>query len=104
MNTSFEKFLAPIKELNDLTLKSIEQITEIQVKAIQENAKASMDALKASAEIKDLGSMQDYLKKQVTVAKTLADYAVEDARQITSLSNSYATDVKEVVEKTVLAA
>jgi hypothetical protein len=48
--------------------------------------------------------MQDYLKNQVTVAKTLADYAVEDARQITSLSNSYATDVKEVVEKTILAA
>ncbi len=104
MDTSFEKFLAPIKELNDLTLKSIEQITEIQVKAIQESAKASIDALKASAEIKDLGSMQDYLKNQVTVAKTLSDYAVEDARQIASLSNTFATDVKGVVEKSVQAA
>lgn len=104
MQNSFEKLLDPVKQLNDLTLKSIEQIANIQVKAVQENAKASIDALKASAEIKDIGSLQSYLKNQTATAKTLSEYAVEDAREIASLSNAYVTDVKEVVEKTVIAA
>lgn len=103
MYTSFEKFLAPVKELNELTMKSFEQIAEIQVKVITENAKAGVEALKSSAEIKDLDSMKSYMEDQMASAKSLSEYAVEDLNQIVSLGKDYVSDVKVVVDKSIAA-
>jgi len=104
MENIFEKFIAPVKELNDLTLKSIEQIAAIQVKAIQENTRLSVDALKSATEIKDLDSLKDYLTGQISVAQNLSDNAVEDAQEIAKLNESYTTSVNELVEKSVSTA
>ncbi len=103
MEKTFEKLVAPVKELNDLTLKSIEQIAAVQIKTIQENAKISIDSLKSATEVKDLDSLHNYLQSQITVAQNLSENAVEDAQEIAKLSESYATDVKELVEKSVPA-
>ena len=102
MDKTFEKFVEPVKELNDLTVKSIEAIAAVQVKAIQENAKVSMEALKASAEIKDLDSLQSYLEEQTKVAQSVSQNAIEDAQEIAKLSESYANNVKELVSKSIL--
>ena len=104
MNTTFEKFLAPVKQLNELTLKSIEQIAELQVKAIQENAKISIDAMQDAAKIKDLDSLKSYLESQTAVAQKVSENAAEDAREIADLTKAYAVDVKALVEKSVLTA
>ncbi len=104
MEKTFENLVAPVKELNDLTLKNIEQIAAFQVKAIQENARISIDSLQSATEIKDLDSLQDYLQDQIAVAQNLSNNAVEDAQEITKLGISYATSVKELVEKSVRTA
>jgi len=104
MEQTFEKLVAPVKELNELTLNSIEQIAAIQVKTIQENAKISADSLKSATEIKDFDSLKGYLENQVSVAQNLYENAVEDAQEIAKLSGSYATSVKEIVEKSVPTA
>lgn len=101
MDNTFEKFLGPVKALNELTLKSIEEISALQVKAIQENANISINSLKSSAEIKDLDSLKDYLQAQVSAAQNLSENAVEDAQEIAKLTESYANGVKELVEKSV---
>ena len=104
MENTFEKLVAPIKEINDLTLKSIEQITAIQLKTFQENAKVSVDSLKAATGIKDFDSLQKYLTGQIDVAQNLSTSAVEDAQEIAKLSESYTNGVKKVVEKSIPAA
>ena len=104
MENTFENLMAPVKALNDLTLTSIQQIAAIQVKAIQENTRISVDALKSATDIKDLDSLQNYLTSQISVAQNLSDNTVEDAKEITNLSESYATSVKELVEKSVRTA
>jgi phasin family protein len=104
MDITLEKMLAPVKELNDLTLKSIEEISSIQVKAIQDSAKVSIDALKSSTEIKDIDSLKDYLQDQITVAQNISENTVKDAQEIAKLSESYASSVKELVEKSVATA
>ena len=104
MEQTFEKFVTPVKELNELTLKSIEQIAAIQVKSIQENAKISVDSLKSATEIRDYNSLQDYMQKQISVTQNLYENAVEDAQEIAKLSQSYASNVKDLVEKSVRAA
>ena len=104
MEQTFEKLVAPVKELNDLTLKSIDQIAAFQVKAIQENTRISVDSLKSATEIKDLDSLQNYLKEQIAVAQNLSSDAIEDAKDIANLGVTYATSVKELVEKSVRTA
>ena len=104
MKNTFENLVAPVKELNSLTLNSIEQIAAIQVKNIQENARISVDSLKSAAEIKDLDSLKDYLESQISVAQNISDNAAEDAREITKLGESYASSVQELVEKSVKVA
>ncbi len=104
MTNTFENLVAPVKLLNDLTLKSIEQIAAIQIKAIQDNAKISVDALKSATEIKDIDSLQNYLTSQADVAQSVSNNAVEDAQEIAKLSESYANSVKELVENSVPTA
>lgn len=101
MTNTFEQLMTPVKALNELTLKSIEQIAAIQVKVIQENANTSINALKSSTEIKDLDSLKDYLQTQLNTAETLSNNAVEDAQEIVNLTESYANEVKEIVEKSI---
>ena len=37
MNAEFEKFIAPIKEINELTVKNFETVAEMQLKVAEEN-------------------------------------------------------------------
>jgi phasin family protein len=104
MKNTVEQLFAPVKTLNELTLKSIQEIAAIQVKAIQENANISINSLKASTEIKDFDSLNSYLQTQASTAQTIAESAVEDAQEIAKLSESYASNVKELIEKSVPTA
>ncbi|MGB1801040.1 MAG: phasin family protein [Gammaproteobacteria bacterium] len=103
MANTFEEFLTPVKELNELTLKNIEEISAIQVKAIEENAKASMDALKASVEIKDFDTFNSYLKEQASTAQNIANNAIEDSKEIAKLTEAYTNNVKALIEKSIPA-
>lgn len=101
MANTFEDLFTPVKELNELTLKNIEEISAIQVKAIEENAKISMDALKTSIEIKDLDSLNDFIKDQASTAQNIANNAIEDSKEIAKLTESYTNSVKKLVEKSI---
>jgi phasin family protein len=102
MINTYEKILAPIKELNELTFKSIEQITSLQLKAFQDNAKIGMYALNTLQDIKDLESFKTYLESQIAVTQYVSDNAAVDAQEIADLSKSFAINAKEVVEKTII--
>ncbi len=103
MENTFEKLVEPIKALNELTLKSIEQITAVQLKAFQDNAKIGMYALNTASEIKDIESFKNYMESQVAVSQYLSDNAVVDVKEISELSNSFATEAKEVVKKSIIS-
>ncbi len=102
MTNTYEKILAPIKELNELTFNSIEQITSLQLKAFQDNAKIGMYALNTVQDIKDLESFKTYLESQIAVTQYVSDNAAVDAQEIADLSKSFALNAKEVVEKTII--
>ena len=103
MENTFEKLVEPLKALNDLTFKSIEQITAVQLKAFQDNAKIGMYALNTASEIKDIDSFKNYLESQFAVSQYVSDNTVVDVKEITELSSSFATDAKEVVEKSIIS-
>ncbi len=101
MTNTYEKIIAPIQELNKLTFKSIEQITTLQLKAFQDNAKIGMYALNTVNDIKDLDTFKTYLESQIAVTQYVSDNAAVDAQEITELGKSFAKNAKEVVEKTI---
>ena len=101
MDVSIEKIIGPVKELNELTMKSIEKISAVQVKAMQDNAQASIEALKATAEIKDLESLNSYMQAQMSAAQDMYSKAVKDAEKIAKMTETYANDVKALVEKSM---
>lgn len=101
MDVSIDKIIGPVKELNELTMKSIEKISAVQVKAMQENAEASIEALKAATEIKDMDSLNSYMQAQMTAAQNMYSKAVKDAEKVAKMTEAYANDVKAVVEKSM---
>ncbi len=101
MQYSIEQFVVPIKEINELTMKSIEKVSAIQLKVMQENAKASIEALKASASIKDLDTLNTYMQAQMNSAQSIYAKSVKDSEKIAKMAESYATDVKALVEKSM---
>lgn len=103
MINTYEKLVAPIKELNELTFKSIEKITALQLKAFQDNAKIGLYALDTVNEIKDFDSFKTYLESQIAVTQYVSDNVAVDAQEIAELGKSYATNAKKVVEKTIIS-
>lgn len=98
MQYSIEQLVTPMKEINELTLKSIEKISAIQVKAIQETTDVSMNAIKTATDVKDLDSFNSYLQTQIATAQDIADAAMKDAQKIIKLTEDYATKVQSTVE------
>lgn len=103
MENTFEKLVAAMKELNELTYKSIEQITAVQLKAFQDNAKIGMYTLNTATEIKDLDSFKNYLESQISVTQYVSDNAAVDAKEITELSQLFSTSAKGVVEESIIS-
>ena len=101
MDVTIDKIVGPVKEINELTLKSIEKITSLQVKAMQESAQASMEALKATTTITDLDSLNQFMTAQLSAAQAMYSKSIKDAEKITKMAESYANDVKAIVEKTM---
>lgn len=101
MQYSLEQFTAQIKEINELTLKNLEKIAAIQIKAVQDNAEVSVNTMKAVAEVRDLESLNDCLQDQIATAQTISDNTVKDIQEIMKLTEAYAGKVKAVVEKSV---
>ncbi len=101
MEETIEKLVTPMKELNELTLRSMEQITAIQLKAFQDNAKIGMYALNTATEVKDIDSLNNYLESQIAVGQWVSDNVAVDVQEISQLGKSFAEEAKVVVEKSI---
>ena len=82
-------------------MKSLEKISAIQVKTIQESTDVSLSAIKSAAEVKDLDSFNQYLQSQLATAQGIADNAMKDAQKIVKVTEDYASKVQSTVEKSV---
>ena len=98
MNTDFEKFMAPIKEINELTVKNFEAIAEMQIKVAEENVSLSLEQAKSAANVKDAESWKDYMNSQAVYSQQLNERIIENARGVVELSNAYNTEVQKIVK------
>ena len=98
MNAEFQKFLAPIQELNTIAVQNVEKIIDIQLKALEENTKVGIEQLKNASQINDLEGLNTYFTAQAEVGKKVAERAAEDTRAIVELGNAYTNEVQRVVK------
>ena len=103
MNDQFEKYFAPVRELNTLAIANIEKLMDLQLKYIEDTTKASVETLKSAATITDAEGFKDYITAQVSTTKQLAERAAEDSRTVAELSNNYATEVQKVMKESFKA-
>ncbi len=98
MNAYVEKLAAPVKELNTLAVKNVEELTVLQLKTVQDSAAASVEAIKSASSISDLEGFQSFLKEQAEVARQITDGIFANASTVAELSQNYVTGVKELAE------
>ncbi|MCH8079703.1 MAG: TIGR01841 family phasin [Proteobacteria bacterium] len=103
MNSYVEKLAAPVKELNALAVKNIEQLTELQLKTIQDNATIGVESIKNASAITDLEGLQSFLTDQAEVAKQIVEGILANARTVAELSQGYAAEAKEIAETSLKA-
>ncbi len=103
MKSYVEKLAAPVLELNALAVKNIEQLTELQLKTIQDNATIGVESIKSASAITDLKGLQSFLTDQAEVAKQIAEGILANARTVAELSQGYAAEAKEIAEGSLKA-
>jgi phasin family protein len=101
MNEQFEKYYAPVKDLNALAVSNFEKILELQLKYFEDSTKAGIEGLKSAAAINDAEGFKDYMNAQVETSKQFTERAIEDGKNVLELGNSYAAKVQKVVKETI---
>ena len=98
MKTEFENFLAPIQEINAMTVQNVEKFIDIQIKALEENTKAGLGQFKNAYEIKDLDGLKSYFNTQAEVSRQVAERATKDTQAIVELANAYSSELQRIVK------
>lgn len=98
MNAQFDKYVAPMKEINNLTVKNFETVTEMQLKSAEENAKIGIEQIKSAAAVKDADGWKSYLNTQAEVTQQFNDRLVENVRSVVELSNAYNSEIQRIVK------
>jgi phasin family protein len=98
MNEQFEKYITPVRELNNLAIANLEKLMDLQVKYIEDSVKVGLEQLKTASSINDVEGFKNYITTQVAVSKQLTERAIEDGRTVAELGNTYATEVQKVVK------
>ncbi len=98
MNAQFEKFVEPIKEINNLAVKNFETVIDMQLKSVEENAKIGIEQAKGATAINDAEGWKSYLNTQAEITRQFNERLLENARTVVELGNSYTNEVQRIVK------
>lgn len=101
MNEYIEKYYAPVRELNNLAIANIEKLMDLQLKFIEDSAKAGVESMKTAAAINDADGLKEYFNNQVAASKQLTERALEDGRTVAEMGNEYVKEAQKVVKDTL---
>ena len=96
MNPQLDKYVAPVRELNELAIDNIEKVVALQIKRLEETTRIGVDQLKGAAAVKDVDGFKVYLGGCAELMRTMTEKAVEDARTAFELGNAYHTEAQRI--------
>ena len=98
MNEQFEKYAAPLKDIQALYVKNVEAFVDMQLKLGEENAKAGVEQLKNAAEVKDAETLKTFLDSQAAVTQQFNERVVENTRAAVEMGNAYTAELQEILK------
>lgn len=98
MNTTVEKFVAPIQEIVALNVANIEKLAGITLESLEENVNAGIDSLKKASSVKDLESVKSYFAGQTEVSRKVFESNVARSKTVAEIAQSYPASVKKIVD------
>lgn len=93
-----DKFIAPVREMNEVAADKTEKLVKIQVSALQNYAKLAIAHWRAALEVKDADSMKDFASKHREYVEAVAEKAAKDASAVIELGNDYVAEVQKVLK------
>ncbi len=98
MNTQFENFAGPMKEINELTVKNFETVADLQIKSAGENVKIGIEQVKNATAVTDAEGWKNYLNTQAEVNQQYSDRLIANARTFVELGNAYNNELQRIVK------
>jgi len=99
-----EKNLSPYSQFNKMLATNVEKLTEMQLAAVRTYSDLGLSQLKAASEIKDIDSMTAFNSQQLETMAKFSQQLIDDSNKLSSVAQSFKTDIEELVAKNVKQA
>ena len=99
----FETAFAPVKSVNELTLKGAEKMFEANVATLRKQSDFALKAWRAALDVQDLEGAKAYFSAQGDAAKEVVEDLVSDAKVMAEIGQDYIADLRKVFEDNVSA-
>ena len=98
---SVEELLAPMAELNKITLGYTEKLVDLNLALLRKQADVMLASWRDALALKNVEQVKDYLTHQGEVARGVVSDYVAEAKAVTELNQEVANDVRKVVEASI---
>ena len=98
-NVNVANMVEPARRYNALVMDHAEKLVSMQLDAARSYADLGIKQLRDIMEINDAKTLQDYLGNQAGVAKTVAERAQQDVRNLAEMGQSFASELQSLVQE-----
>jgi len=98
-----ETAFAPVQKFNQLAVSNVEKLAALQIASMQDYSELSIAQLKAAAEVTDIGSLQEYLRKQTDLLSAMREKLMADAKAVSELGGEFSVEAKKLTEESLKA-
>ncbi|WP_290653188.1 phasin family protein [Aquisalimonas sp.] len=103
-NAQMEQVLNPMFKAQGTMLDHFARIADFQVEALKQYSELSIENLRAMQGIHDPQSLQDYVTKQMDVAKSLGEKVSADVNEFVNLNRGFAEELQKSTQESVTTA
>jgi phasin family protein len=99
-----EQTLAPFNRFNLLVAEHVEQVTKLQLNAMQAYTELGLSQLKAASAIKDVNSLVAFNSQQMGVLSKLSKQLQDDSNQTQAIAKEFKNEFENLVSANVKKA
>ncbi|QDF67392.1 phasin family protein [Shewanella sp. SNU WT4] len=99
-----EQTLAPFNRFNLLLADHVEQVTKLQMNAMQAYTELGLTQLKAASNVKDVTSLMAFNTQQMSVLNKLSKQLQDDSNQTQAIAKEFKQEFDSLVSANVKKA
>lgn len=96
-----EKNLTPFHQYNRLMAKHVEQMTQLQLNAINSYGELGLAQFKAAGDIHDMPSLMAFNGQQVATLTKLSQQLSEDSHKVQEIARAFKADVDKLAAESL---